>query len=574
VYKFYIPLQKGIELRPYQNYPVPVVRTTVHSEELLRSNQLAQISAKVDDILARNAGVIQHWCNARRQEYSLSNNKFEKKSYELDRLTLTHTILFNQEIIEIDVYPSAVAKREDDLKCLMVIANDTIYALPMDKLNQPQELEIIYEKTFDPLGLEDYILTQRQYKFVGADIGFFLGDFDFSKTKLAEAVEAYSRMTPIDDEVEYSALIDAYFNGAVNGVGQDIYFLDGVYRYSSRKVEKIESFDLIGYPYAIDSSKTRYFGEGVKRWNASFGELPLFSLYQLSSQMQDQLDSYLASLTSTSVPIFLSTYGTAPDGNLQLKVADFNFETRRSNSTDVSMTPALPVFSTGDGDRIDLVPFSVGASNSTVEEILEGATNEEVLNRAKTDGNAMEDPAWQGYIFFGDGTEAWRLGATTTEITLSFDKVNESVSDFRISSGGGANFPSISVTTNPFFPTLEHPIYYLRKYTFEVYPGLPDTTYPENYSLPRGQNSQKMGLYWSFMPEKENLSVEEGVSPLLHISNGKDYIQAAVVGSYDNYTRVVFCNGVNIASKLEELGILNFNMMAMDIPLKRIKKFT
>lgn len=585
---------------------MPVVRVQVHVDDLVENQKLQELAEKAQEIVDRNRGTIQHWCNARRQEYSLNTSQADKKTYQLDRLTLTHTILFDQEIIELDVYPVAEQEKEEDMLCLMVLANGKIYAIPMSQLNTPTEMGFIYQKILNSGDLGSGVFYHRQYKFAGADIGFFFSDFNFSVNDVGEAAGGGLHLTPIDDVVEYSEPITTIgYLTAINGSGQTVYLPSGKYEYSKNSVVQTESFNFDVFPYAFDSSGTAYFAEGIQNLYGGMANNLNFSVGNgLTASMQSQRQQYITSnITKFIYPepgttdpdrdycsnetrrVAIATSGTFPDGTLTVKGAFENgFPAFAAPLTDLSMTFFFPVFSTGNGDIIELQPYPVSASAQTDWGYLTGENYPGDLERTYAAfpelRNSIPCPnlGWGAYTGPGETNYSWAMIVTTSRVSFSFDQVNVvQIDEIRAQQGNPAGPPpQLNVLTVANFPTLGGPMYAYNHATTRGATGLPNTQYPESYEI-RGTDTEGGGFVWSLLPDKANVIPDYTVSPLMHISNGVHYIQAIQTSTYvypPTITRYVFCNGVDIGQTLENLGISNWNLMAMDIPLSRIKKFT
>ena len=580
---------------------MPVVRTQVHVDNLVENQKLQELAEKAQQIVDKNRGTIQHRCNARRQEYSLNTSRADKKTYQLDRLTLTHTILFDQEIIELDVYPDVNPVREEDFLCLMVLVVDTIYAIPMSQLKDPTKMGIVYSKKLSNLNLPlGDILYHRQYKFIGADIGFFLGLFDFSQDNVGVSG---LRMTPIDGEVKFSEEINesGFTLCAINGSGQTVYLPRGKYRYQKNKVELVETFDFggSGVPYAFDSSGTAYFTIGAFRQPSSpFYVNFYFQMGKgLTPNMANQLAEYVQSnMTSFAYEnpnssggffqycqnqtYYLATAinGTVPSDTANIKGAFQNGWPQFDGPlTDLSMPFFCPVFSTGEGDKIDLQAYPVSASAQITYDVLTGEEQPGDLAQAYAQSPYLRDSIPCPYIAWNAGVGAWGSAVVTSQFTFSFDKINVNLTDEirSLLSGNTAGFvPYFSAEVYAEFPTVGGPMYSYGYGSAFHATGLEDTNYPENYAY-RGEDSEGGGFVWSLLPDKAGTIPDFTVNPLAHISNGVHYIQTVELSTYSSVTtRYVFCDGTDIHPVLQELGIGYPNLMAMDIPLSRIKKFT
>lgn len=576
---------------------MPVIRTRVHTEQLVENQNMQELSDKVQKIINKNRGQIQHWCNARRQNYSLNTSRVDKKTYALDQLTLTHTIIFDQEYIDLDVYPVAEQEKEEDRLCLMVLADDTIYAIPMSQLSAPATMEITYQKQLQDVSLGEDVLYHRQYKFVGAEIGFFLGRFNFANDSVAEGGTAL-HMTPIDKDVKYSKAITDFnaANCAINGSEQTVYLPSGKYQYTKNAVTQLETFNFGAVPYAFDSSGTAYFSLGIftRTGNRTLANGLTFNFGSgLTPEMGAQVESYVASnITSyvytgpygdlclnSTVHLATAANGTVPNNAVNVKSAFQNgYPQFDAPVTDLSLPFSCPVFSTGSGDRIELKPYSVSASAQITYDALTGESSIGVLDiiygffPALRDSIPCPNYSWYSDVGVGFG---WGSQVVTSATSLSFDKINVSqIDEIRGPNSNGP--PYLYVDVYPEFPTVGGPMYIYQHQTSVHSTGLPNTDYPENYAV-RGTDTQGGGFIWSLMPDKEAVYPDYNVRPLAHISNGVHYIQAVELSTYGlggTTTRHVFCDGIDISPILQNLGIDKWNLMAMDIPLKRIKKFT
>jgi hypothetical protein len=561
VYKFQIPLQKGIELQPYQTYPVPIVRTYIHTDKLLRADELAKIGAKVDDILGRNTAQIQHWCNARRQQYSLSNNKFEKKFYFLDQLTLTHTIMFDQEIIEVNVYPEAQKKEQDEL-CLMIVAGNEIYAFPMSSLSAPATMTPIYKKQLsitnlsnDPGNGLNAGTGYKQYKFEGASIGFVLARVKFEIDRME--VNAQPHVTPVTPALNVSVSVPDNSTAALNGSNQDIYFQSGTYRYTGSAVTQIASTAFSPssvIPYAIGSDGTYYFDLRSNTTTFNGHSYTLAGDYGYLTDAMNATDVAQYNLYGGNIwngninsPQGRTGYGTVPSDVLLYKYAyDFGFPYTISPGndyvpdppiTDFGLTVKVPVFYTGSGDRIQLEDRVITADTEIT---------------------------W--YTFSPSPGSTSRARDTT--FSMSFGPYSYSKTDigrdFGTSFNGTRPRLTISVLTKQ--PAANGVCFqvYRQSYYHQNWVG--------NYV------DEDFTEYRLYDPTglKLTKSTAINLAALGHASNGKSYLQAYSYSGTSGTVYNVLINGVDAYPRLNELEVPNpdeWQLAVMDVPLSRIKKF-
>lgn len=566
MFKFYIPLQKGIDIQPYRNYPVPVVRVTTHVDDLAAGQDMQSLAEKSQAILDKNRAQIQHWCNARRQEYSLNGNTVDKKTYELDKALLVHTILFNQEIIEIHVYPETGEEEQDEL-CLMIVSADMLYAFPMSSLSDPTTMAPIYERQLTNTNLANDPVTglnagtgYKQYKFEGASLGFVISRVKFEETRM-RVIEnpsisgvAQPHISPVSAALNVSEPLSDTDILTVNGSNQDVYVQSGTYRYTGSSVTQIASTTFSPsyvIPYAIDSAGTYYFDLRSNTTQYNGHAFTLSGDYGFLTNAMNATDVAQFLLYGGNIwngnsksPQARTGYGTVPPDSLQYKYAyDFGFPTVSPTYTpdppitDFGLTVKVPVFYTGSGDRIQLENRTITASTQIT---------------------------WYTTIIMGGS-----ILARDTALSVSFGDYSYTKTD--IGRDFGTNFNStrprltISVLTKQ--PAANGIFFQVYRQSF----------YHENWL---GNFVDEDFLeYRLYSPTglRETTATNLNFTPHGHASNGRSYLQTYSYNLAGTVTYIIDINGVNAISRLQELEIPNpdqWQLAVMDVPLNRIKKFT
>lgn len=587
---------------------MPVVRVNAHVQRLTEKQNMQELASKVQRIVDNNRGQIIQYCAARRQEYLLNTSRVEKKTYQFEQLTLTHKIYFEQEIIEIDVYPDAGIPEEKDPLCLMIVFNDTVWAIPMEQLANPQAIGVVYTKKLIYTALGEENMPYRQYKFVGAQIGFLVSPVEFPDPRLVGTylMQALGGMylTPISKKLELSKSVNTGIFGVLNGDGQKVYMGNADYEYTEDAVDVVNTVDLDGgTPYAIDSSGVRYFGGFAGEtypvdkvfgnlWAVQSGvDVYIYhagAMYPDGGYTNTMYEEYVNQYVALSGGSFQrpgvqlgAGYGTIPGNTLNISFSyaprplytpipvspdvpfRYDYELRSDPIPAVDMAIPHPVFSTGKkegedeaGDRIELVPIQYNSTSKV-----------DWFFYAKN--YSPPNPP-----VYPEGSNGGDEGRDTT-VTVSFGPISYSATDYaRIPSTwifepGNSNSPGLVVRVYTDFPAPGGIMYETSRYSSRhrspVLEEDVDTDsfsssaiYPAGYTLSSGDN---------------------GVSfePIGHVSNGKDYIQAFYAypaESIESQETKVFCNGVDIFPQLEAQGITKWNIMVMDVPLSRIKKFT
>lgn len=583
MFKFYIPLQKGIDIQPYQNYPVPVVRVTAHVEELAANQDMASLAEKSQAILDSNRAQIQHWCNARRQEYSLNSNTVDKKTYELDKALLVHTILFNQEIIEIHVYPETSEEEEKELH-LMIVSGNQIYAIPMtqiDAVPSTVNLRIAYTKTLEDTMLYSGGDYYRQYKFRGAATGFLLANKHIHDTWIEHV--AARRLTPVTETLNFSAEISGYDN-LISGVGQTVQLLSGEYKYTGGSVERTvtrtgaSGFDAIdstgrGYarigPNSVITTDTitnpsidydSYFANIILYFYTDTGTgaytAPAFS----GAARQSEFDAYepywpesaaapLTEFMSGSVDLnsasVISTYTASYTYNFWSTtnwwdVTPGDLDRTEAPISAFSGSIVLPVFSTGSGDVIEARPYSFSGNISvSVTSLSPPVGSSDIANSTMTFN-------FGAYSISYSKTDANRVVPNVINYALP---ITNPLVGFNV------------ITSMPAADGICMMYNQITKQHNDWFGNPTDTDFKE---------------FRFYHPVEETPLVfsdfQQTITAIGHVSNGRSYIQAYKIAPA-NVTRV-YCNGIDIYPALQALGISSWNLMVMDVPLGRIKKFT
>lgn len=566
MFKFYIPLQKGIDIRPYQNYPVPVVRVIAHSEKLAENQDMSRLAEKAQAILDNNMAQIQHWCNARRQEYSLNNNTIDKKTYELNNALLVHTILFDQEIIEVHLYPEAGEEEQDEL-CLMIVSGNKLYAFPMSSLSDPATMALIYERQLTDTNLANDPITglnagtgYKQYKFEGASLSFVISRVKFEETRM-RVIEnpsisgvAQPHISPVSESLNVSEPLSDTDILTVNGSNQDVYLQSGTYRYNGSSVTQIASTTFSPsyvIPYAIDSAGTYYFDLRSNTTQYNGHAFTLAGDYGFLTDAMNTTDVAQFFLYGGSIwagnsksPQARTGYGTVPPDSLQYKYAyDFGFPTTSPTYTpdppitDFGLTVKVPVFYTGSGDRIQLEDRTITADT------------EITWYRTTIGGGSILARDTDLSLTFGD------YSYTKTDVGREFGTL------------ANGNRPRLAVsvlTKQPAANGIFFQVYRQSYYHLNVLGNYVDEDFLE-YRL-----YSPTGL-------RETTATNLNFTPHGHASNGRSYLQTYSYNLAGTVTYIIDINGVNAISRFQELEIPNpdqWQLAVMDVPLSRIKKFT
>lgn len=513
MFKFSIPLQKGIELQPYRNYPVPVVRTRVHVDKLAEKQNMQVLADEAQRIINKNQGVIQHWCNARRQEYSLSTSRADKKTYQLDQLILTHTILFDQEIIELDVYPDLGGKEEDKL-CLMVIhSGNSVAAFEMASLGSGQfgplytgkfkssapfdEYEKLYVTQFKPTYANTVICSTVKFSGVPTI---------FANSPFLNAISGFAAISTAGGEFGLT-------NPVVVWSEENIYTPEGTYQLKGGSFELVEPTPYPGItPYAISMEGVYYY------------EPRIFTSYTYIS-----LNTGYAFATSE-----------APAEHTQNVQNAFN--ALPPNRDDVMNTSIF------DSETKTTVKFAYSTDTSEVTDLTFQAP---LLTISEKGELGFELNTVNGYAHGVGNKPEGAMDVTT------FSYLNESYSGSTPMNGPqkGGVWAFI-----PFPYALSNTEYYFATGLFVYSPYIYDKKIKTPYEVFEGANYDAVDFMgW------------------LQLSNNTYLIQAFVIFPGDPLATVrIYCNGERIEDALaDSLGITpnQINAVYMDIPLSIIKKF-
>lgn len=545
---------------------MPVVRIQVHTEQPVEKQKMQELAAQVQQIIDKNRAQIQHWCNARRQEHSLNTSRTERKIYKLNQLELTHTIVFNQEIVQLDVYPIIEAGEEDQL-CLMIVKANKIWAIPMaqiKKIKTISKLTPIYKKTLENTNLQNDPVTglqstgfYRQYKFTSARVGMIVGDVKFLSDRMrvvpypANPTQGCFFLTPVTATFQKSHQLDdlpgTIQSGAINGDAQVIQLPQSEYTYVGDSVTKtaVRSFvPTYARPYAITSTGICYFGAVAQSYiwcgvNVRVGQTLSGLTDAMSATYDTQYFKYGTWTPSAkNSPQASLTYGTIPSDNLTYTFAyDFYSYTVPSPYTDFSRNWFFPKFSTGNGDTIELheYPFT---------------------------GNV------QLHLYqFLDPTGGSMLDAHDSTIAISFNDISYTYTDV------GRN-----LTNFDFRPS----------FFMDIYSELPTTN---GLLYKTTQKSEQHTNYLGnvvdinffestlYFPQDASTQTSTTNAPLGysiirtgHVSNGQQYIQKLLTLPGNNLK--VFSDDTDVTDLFADLDLPDWDLMVMDVLLSRIKKFT